>query len=444
MALTIKQLNSDASFLLSFEPIQHADATTRSVPVSQQPFTILLDPWLTGPSNIFHSKFSTTTQKVAPCVSSLAELPAEPDLVIISQPKSDHCNEATLRQLPAWGTKTLILAEPASARLIRSWKYFDRDKVRTIEAWRDPRAQASNRRRVLRIPVPAAWPGGRSGEVTVSWIPQKRDLSGVHGAIGITYRPPLPNGNLADTAVAAPTANGSAVLSPSPVVTDLLLTPPATPVTPGRPRAAVPPTSASTTHVHLFPPSPPVSPRSLRSVQSAAVLSQSAETPNAPLQTNQSLLDRYLIASTSSSSSSSASAPTRVTAQQQQRPISLIFSPHGIAYADLSPWATSHLVAEAALPLTALLHCMDSIANPWWLGGNVCWGAHGSGAEMARALGARVWVSAHDADKRVRGWVTGRLRTRRCEVDEVAGMMKPRGNDDKARKGPPPRRCEEY
>ncbi|KAI0141447.1 hypothetical protein BJ166DRAFT_103048 [Pestalotiopsis sp. NC0098] len=384
MALTIKHLNGDASFLLSFEPINPSSDGT--APPPPPPFTVLLDPWLTGPSNIFHRRFSTTTQKVAPCVASLAELPAAPDLVIVSQAKSDHCNEATLRQLPASGTRTLILAEPASARLIRSWKYFDRDKVRTIDAWRDPRGRAGGGGggNVLRVPVPAVSPGGQPGEVTVSWIPQKRDMSGLHGAIGITYRPPSALGP-------------GAALSSHPVVTDLVPTPPATPVVPDRPprrrQMMMAAAAASTTNVHLFPPSPPVSPHSLRSVQSAAALS-----PSSP--------SRHLTPPAAGS-----------------RPLSLVFSPHGISYADLSPWATSHLVAEAALPLSALLHCMDGIRNPWWLGGDICSGG-GAGAETAARLGARVWVSAHDADKDVRGLGTGLLRTRRWGRKEiVAGIL---------------------
>lgn len=329
-------------------------------------------------------------------MASLAELPAAPDLVIVSQAKSDHCNEATLRQLPASGTRTLILAEPASARLIRSWKYFDRDKVRTIDAWRDPRGRAGGGGggNVLRVPVPAVSPGGQPGEVTVSWIPQKRDMSGLHGAIGITYRPPSALGP-------------GAALSSHPVVTDLVPTPPATPVVPDRPprrRQMMMAAAASTTNVHLFPPSPPVSPHSLRSVQSAAALS-----PTSPLSRH---------ASPSSPPSRHLTPPAAGS-----RPLSLVFSPHGISYADLSPWATSHLVAEAALPLSALLHCMDGIRNPWWLGGDICSGG-GAGAETAARLGAHVWVSAHDADKDVRGLGTGLLRTRRWGREEiVAGIL---------------------
>ncbi|KAI4596132.1 hypothetical protein KJ359_005637 [Pestalotiopsis sp. 9143b] len=387
MALTIKHLNADASFLLSFAPVHPSSDGTAPPPPPPPPFTVLLDPWLTGPSNILHRRFSTTTQKVAPCVASLAELPNAPDLVVVSQVKSDHCNEATLRQLPASGTRTLILAEPASARLIRSWKYFDRDKVRTIDPWRDPRGGGGGN--VLRVPVPAVSPGGQPGEVTVSWIPQRRDMSGLHGAIGITYRPPSALGP-------------GAALSSHPVVTDLVPTPPATPVAPGRPprRRQMMAAAASTTNVHLFPPSPPVSPHSLRSVQSAAALS-----PTSPL-------SRHV----------DPSSPGRHLASGS-RPLSLVFSPHGISYADLSPWATSHLVAEAALPLSALLHCMDGISNPWWLGGDICSGG-GAGAETAGRLGARVWVSAHDADKDVRGLGTGLLRTRRWGREEIiAGIV---------------------
>lgn len=368
MALTIKHLNSDASFLLSFEPV-YSDPIRGSM-VIPKPFTILLDPWITGPSKIFHSKISITTHKNPPCISSLSELP-EPDLVIISQHKSDHCNEATLRQLPASGTKTLILAEPASARLIKSWKYFDQDKIRTIERWEDPRTTGKST--VLRIPVPPVIPGGQQGEVTVSWIPQKRELVCLHGCIGVTYRPP-PSHSFAKLAA----------LGPPPMI----ITPPMTP----RSRATFP-ASISSTDLHQRPATPPISPRSLRSVHSASTLL-------------------------------SASTYLRAPGPNPCQPISLLFSPHGIHYPHLEPYVTGHLVAEAALPLTALLHCMDSVSNPWWLGGNICSGTV-TGAEIANRLGARVWISAHDGEKEVRGLATGLLRTRRWGREEVEGLVSP-------------------
>ncbi|KAI8964938.1 hypothetical protein F5Y11DRAFT_314914 [Daldinia sp. FL1419] len=389
MALNIKQLNSDASFLLSFEPII-PDFARRIV--TPKPFTVLLDPWITGPSKIFHSKISITTHIHPACISSLSELPSQPDLVIISQPKSDHCNEATLRQLPASGTDTIILAEPAAARVIKSWKYFDPEKVRSVERWEDPRL--TGKQSVVRIPVPPVSPGGQGGEVTVAFIPQKRDLAGLHGAIGITYRPP-------------PVLHlqfGISTISKPP-------SPPTTPITPTMQGLdATPTNNATAPNPFLLPPSPPVSPRSLRSVQSASTLIPSPARSDANPSFPRSVSQNHIRPATS------------VTGMV--RPISVLFSPHGISYNYIVPYVTSHLVAEAALPLTALLHCMDSISNPWWLGGNICAGVP-AGAEIATRLGARVWLSAHDGEKDVRGLATGLLKTKRWRREEVEGALDP-------------------
>lgn len=343
MALTVKHLNSDASFLLSFEPVIPESLADLIIP---RPFTILLDPWITGPSTIFHPCLSITSHKHPACISSLTELPQPPDLVIISQHKPDHCNEATLRQLPAGG-KTVILAEPASARVIRSWRYFDSKKVRTIERWEDPRL--TGRESVIRIRVPPWQSSGQEGEVTVAFIPQKRDFVGLHGAIGITYRAPTVH----DPTKQAPLAK--------------VLTPPSTPESQVQKSIDVeikPPVKTLTRDTFLMPPTPPISPispSSLRSIRSASTLIASPTL---------SLYSPSFRPATSSQNEK-VLPPSR---SSHSRPISLIFSPHGVQYSYLSHYATSHLVAEAALPLTALLHCMDTISNPWWLGGNICAG----------------------------------------------------------------------
>ncbi|KAK1688340.1 hypothetical protein BDP55DRAFT_629937 [Colletotrichum godetiae] len=364
MALSVKQLNADASFHLTFEPI-----VPESLPgIAPRPFRILMDPWITGPSTIFHSILSTATHKECPCVCSLQHLP-EPDLVIISQHKSDHCNEATLRQLPASGTRTLILAEPAAAKVIRSWKYFDKDKVFTIPRWEDP--QASGKQTVIRVKVPPFFPGGEPGEVTVAFIPQRRDFKGLHAAVGITYRPP-----------------------PTWPRFPHLMTPPRTPVSLRTAASASTPqltlglggshhqkTKNSSSSAYLSLPTPPETPpssRSLRSVRSAASISPDV----------------------------------------RDRAVSVIFSPHGISYSCLEKYAKTHLKAEAALPLTALLHCFDTVSNPWWLGGNISAGMP-AGQETAAALGARAWVSTHDGDKDVRGLVTKMLRTKKYTQKQV-------------------------
>jgi hypothetical protein len=88
---------------------------------------------------------------------------------------------------------------------------------------------------------------------------------------------------------------------------------------------------------------------------------------------------------------------------------------------------------------------MDSINNPWWLGGNICAGVP-YGAEIASKLGARLWISAHDGEKDVRGLATGLLKTRRWKVGEIetalgAGFQGGEDNPKKIRhNGPEPPR----
>ncbi|KAK3336501.1 hypothetical protein B0T19DRAFT_437260 [Cercophora scortea] len=363
MALTVKHLNGDASFLLTFEP---------AVPGSR-PFRILLDPWITpGPSTVFHSRISTTTRKEPACISSLLELP-DLDLIIISQEKSDHCNKATLQQLPR-DTTTLLLAEPNAARTIRGWKYFEKDRVRTIPRWEEPKANTHET--VIRIPVPSVLPG-EPGEITVALITQSYDLSGLHNAIGITYRPPL---------LAAHHHQSHRGYSP--------LTPPATPRS-HRSDAYL--RSTFTSHHLPLPPTPTTPTHPLRSVRSTSSLTTTTTTS----QTNQ---------------------PPSISSPQAHRPLSVLFSPHGIPYTSLHGYTTTHLVREAALPLTALLHCFDCATNPWWLGGKLLLGAP-AGMETASRLGARALISAHDGAKAVAGFGTGFLRTRVWRREEVAGEM---------------------
>ncbi|RKU42281.1 hypothetical protein DL546_000183 [Coniochaeta pulveracea] len=394
MTLSIKHLNDDASFLLSFKP-SGPDSSNAAI----EPFRILLDPWVVGPSSIFHPKISTARPRNQACIASLAELP-EPDLVIVSQDKSDHCNEATLRQLPATGTKTIILAEPNSARLIRSWKHFDKAKVRTIPNWED--SSTCGQDRVVRTPVKPLVKGGQPGEVTIAFLKQAKDISGLLHAIGITYRAPsLSSGSSSENQ--APSSS-----------------PPVSPISPLTPISPFPPT-ARKSHIHLpmfssnsssnlacagdFP-SPPTSPGffSLRSVRSASSIP-------------------FSIFSTSTAVTNLTVPFTRPHSSASLGPtLSVMFAPHGISYASLDGYAKSHLAAESALPLTALLHCFDSVTNPWWLGGKVLLGAP-AGKETAKRLQARVWISAHDGDKEVKGLATKFLETKKWMADDLGRQL---------------------
>lgn len=105
-----------------------------------------------------------------------------------------------------------------------------------------------------------------------------------------------------------------------------------------------------------------------------------------------------------------------------EKTISLIYSPHGVPYSLLRPYASSHLVNAAALPLTALLHSFDRVENPWWLGGNVNAGLPG-GVEIAKNLMAKCWISAHDEDKENTGLSVKRVVTRKFTAAEVRAMI---------------------
>jgi hypothetical protein len=388
MALTIKHLNDDASFLLSFEPV--TGLSTRKT----EPFRILLDPWITGSSSIFHPKISISHPKNQACIASVAELP-EPDLVIISQDKTDHCNEATLRQLPATGTKTVILAEPTSARLIRSWKYFDEEKVKTIPKWEDPRV--TGRESVVRIPIKPIIEGGQAGEVTIAFIPQPKDISGLLNAVGITYRAP----------------------STSPTLSSPTLSPPISPMSPT-----------------LSPPMSPISRKSYTHLPRMFSYSSTLPSPG-ELSPTSPISPGFFSLRSVRSTSSIKTAATAITIPPTSPPnstLSVIFSPHGISYPSLHTYATSHLTAEYALPLTALLHCFDSVTNPWWLGGKVLLGAP-AGTETASRLKARVWISAHDGDKEVKGLATGFLKIRKWAADELGRQLAEDGEESEITAG---------
>ncbi|KAI9870086.1 MAG: hypothetical protein M1830_004704 [Pleopsidium flavum] len=169
-------------------------------------------------------------------------------------------------------------------------------------------------------------------------------MTGLHNAIGITYRAP---------SAAKPLAS----------------------------------TIGLQTQDYYLPPTPPESPDSGTSTSKATALTPNAERP---------------------------------------RTLSLIYSPHGITYPHIKPYAISHLVHEAALPLTALLHSFDRVQNPWWLGGNISAGLPG-GLEIAQNLLARAWISAHDGDKETSGLSVSSVKTRKYSVEEVRTMVQ-RGN----------------
>lgn len=302
MAFTVKSLNGDTTFLLTLNP-------TPTTPASDaRPFTILIDPWLTGPAQVLSRQFAFILQKDAPCLSSLKELPAEPDLVLISQDQPDHCHKETLCQLPP-DTRSRLLAAPSAARKIRRWKHFDPSRVLAMQPY-----SARDDTTVYRHEIPAAHPSQSPGEVTIAYITQKFDLTGVHNAIGITYR-----------------ASGGLDVATCKIER------PSTP--PDSPMASWDLSAREDNHKSLEPPS-----------------------------------------------------------FVEQKTVSLIYSPHGVSYNTIRPYASHHLKAESAYPVAALIHSLDRVRNPWYFGGNIAAGLPG-GLSLAINLECQTWIAAHDAAK---------------------------------------------
>ncbi|KAF1808504.1 hypothetical protein P152DRAFT_462504 [Eremomyces bilateralis CBS 781.70] len=422
MSLTVKALNGDTSFLLTFAPPIASDdlSDPGQFPGS---YTILIDPWLTGSADIISSRFSSCNHVPPFPTASLAELP-EPDMIIISQDKPDHCHEETLCQLSPHITSA-ILAAPAAARKIRSWQHFDSGRIESLQKYNPARPAT-----LYRLEIPSFSPSGESGEVTVAFMPSKRDMTGVHNTVGITYRPP------------------SSVLSTTQKATyhSILPTPPHSPsMTTLSASVGATPVPFSPSSVS-FPPSPGVYHRPSTAHSLNAPLSPLTSLPMSPSRPTTSQSQRSVPISFSQLSDvppvpplppAYASSAHQVSSLQlhsstiaTERVLSVLYSPHGFlptassnhlsSYLTplLRAYATSHLMPLAALPLTCLIHPFNDVKVPWYKGGIVSAGAP-SGWEVIRGVGARSWISAHDGDKDVRGWGVRGMKTKVYAVDEV-------------------------
>jgi hypothetical protein len=331
MALTVKALNNDTSFLLIFTP-PIAPKDVKSPELFPGAYTILVDPWLKGTAEIFSPKFSVQEHSEPSCLASLEELP-EPDMVLVSQHQPDHCHQGTLTQLsPHY--RSMILAPAAAVKKIRSWRHFDFSCVQTLRKYNEKKDET-----VFRIEIPPFSPSGSPGEVTISLLAAKRDFHGIHNGIGITYRPPC------------------SVLSLN-----------------------------MRSYVNL--PKTPSSPSSLMRPMTPRVVAARANTIYPSPYNN------------------------------HEKTISVLYSPHGVSYDVVKTWASNHLVNEAALPLAALMHSFVQVDIPWYMGGNMATGCPG-GLEIAKNLLPKVWIAAHDEEKKVGGFATRGIKRTEYTADEI-------------------------
>ena len=393
MALHVRKLNGDATFLLTFTPSFAPSSRKNNFPGS---YTILIDPWLHGDSHIFHETFATSRHTTPPAIKTLAELQDRVDLIIVSQDKSDHLSRETICSLPRNST-TKILTTPKAAKKIRSWRHFDNPNiVQEIPPYNPKRDET-----VVRIRIEPYSSASAEGEITVTNILQKMDLADLHNAIGITYCPP-------GSVFTAP--DGSEVK-----LTDM-------------PMMA---RSDSTS-----PPSSPRSPRH-RDIRSSLDKAPTVKKPNQKQIDQVELGSPYSIKpltrprvdspierpSTSGSRKPDISTVAK-RLENYEKVLSVIYTPHGTELESLQSCVRHHLSPlHGALPVTALFHSMNWEANPWWFGGVVCAGAPG-GIRIAREIGVKYWVSAHDEAKEMEGWGTTMLKSRQYGPQEVVKMMR--------------------
>lgn len=348
MAMKVTPLNADTTFLIDFTP---SFAPAHAVARFPGSFSILIDPWVTGSSSVWKESFQISYHTTSPCISSLREIP-EPDLIIISQDKPDHCHKETLCTLPA-DSKLHILATPVAAKLIQSWKHFTNATIETLKPYSADRDDT-----VVRVPIPGYTLSSEKGEVTVSWMPQRMDPTGLHNAIGLTYRAP----NSTTRSV-----NGSIV------------------------------------NLVNLPPSP-------------------QDSPMADMFTTEPLYTIERQVSSTPPDSPMENTATQPLLPAREKTVSVLYSPHGVTYAAVEPFAANHLAKESALPLTALFHSINTEENPWFMGGVVAAGYPG-GAEIVRKLGARYWISAHDEVKDNRGWSVTWIKSTRYSVQEAQNRL---------------------
>ncbi|KAL8950427.1 MAG: hypothetical protein Q9222_003542 [Ikaeria aurantiellina] len=197
----LTHLNADTTWLLSIPyPTDASRLPGRHL------FNILIDPWLQGSQSDFASWFSQQWHVVAPSVQTIAELNIRLrdvessmsdafsksngsssggsshdealqisnyiDLVLISHEYTDHCNKATLKDVPS---STPVFATKVAARLITSWNHFRNvERVAIVSkghySWKD-----------MSTPLLPSWLG-------LARITTPRDVQYFHSALLIMFQ----------------------------------------------------------------------------------------------------------------------------------------------------------------------------------------------------------------------------------------------------------------
>ncbi|KAK6530219.1 hypothetical protein TWF694_003583 [Orbilia ellipsospora] len=332
MPITLRHITADSTWLITL--------TSPHDSPSHPPYNILIDPWIVGPSPVWHPKFAQNHRTVPASISNLSELTPQPDVLLISQTKTDHCNEATCRQLPKDGI--LVYTVPGADSIVKSWKHFEPSNVHRLRPF-----NSHKRGRVSRIPIykpdtKIPTEASKSEDyrfeddpdvaaiVELAFLPALKpwEIPSLHIGLGITYTP-----------LETPSSNGATdSMPPSPP-----LTPPASAFL--HPNTSVTDPSQSTSTLSTFP-----SNQSSIAPQTPLSPNRFPKTTSSPPSTAKDYMRRNL------------KSPGRKTSSTE----SILYSPHGVPASAISQYINS-----LPLPLTAFLHCFVRVDNPKWLGGTV-------------------------------------------------------------------------
>lgn len=401
MSLTVRQLNADSTFLLTFTPPFAPPKHKQKFPGT---FKVLIDPWLNGPSFVAHPKFATNKHSKPAAIASLSELDEDVDLIIISQDKSDHLHKDSLCSLSR-DSRVPVVATPKAAKEIRRWQHFTKDIVHTLDPY-----DAKKPDTVVRIPVEPYSSASAEGEVTISNVVQKRDITGLHNAIGITYCPP-------GTLLTAP--DGSTVK-----LSDMPMMSPSRPTT-----AADTPTSTSS-------PKSPTKQRYIRSsldevnfVRPSTARSFSDDYGDYDATKPPSTRGRTDSHRGRPSTSGSRPLMSRTVSKRQdnfEHVISAVYTPHGVPPGTLKPYIHNHLwPLRGALPVTALIHSLNTESNPWWMGGLISGGAPGA-VKLVEEMDVKYWIGAHDEIKDSSGLAIVWLSKTKYTTEDATKMLRQR------------------
>ncbi|KAF3144190.1 hypothetical protein TWF703_009485 [Orbilia oligospora] len=410
MPITLRHITADSTWLITL--------TSPHNPPSHAPFNILVDPWIVGPSEVWHPKFAQNHHTTPSSIQSLEELDPQPDILLISQTKSDHCNEATCRQLSKDGSLQ-VYTVPGADSIVKSWKHFNPENVHRLptnesitstssETDKDKKDKDEDEYSFETDPSIAAI-------VELAFLPALKpwEIPSIHIGLGITYTP-----------------------------TQDKKLPPSPPLTPPSTNLLHPTVSAA----HQVP-----STITLSTVPSNLSTSPSNES-NPTNTTHPDSPNRFPKKPNSPSKpSSKKSINLKQPGPKNSLTDSLLYTPHGVP-----PSALTQYLYSLPLPLTAFLHCFVKVDNPKWLGGTVSSGLPNAlkiltevkkiRAEQARLveepispksnysteypLGVKYLVATHDEEVKLEGFCSHFVKKIKWDVKEVDDELKKVAGDE--------------